>query len=272
LRRPPGREAYPGDIFYLHARLLERACKLVPPSSPPAEGREGGSLPPVGGREGGPLPPVGGKEGGSLTALPIAETQRGNIVAYIPTNLICATDTRIVLDSDLFDRGVKPAVSVQQSVSRVGGASQTAAMRVVARRLSLQLAQFEEVARFARFGIEVDEATQRQIRRGERLRAVLTQPAHQPLPLAAQVVVLLAATEGYLDDVALEDVPAFERDLLAHLEARYPGVLHQLDRSGELTAEIRGALDEAIAAARAEWTGGAVLGGAGGPAEGRSGR
>ena len=226
LRRPPGREAYPGDIHYLHARLLERACKLAPPSSPPLGVKEGG---------------------GSLTALPIAETQRGNIVAYIPTNLICATDMRIVLDAGLFNRGVKPAVNVGQSVSRVGGAAQTAAMREVARHLRLQLAQFEEVARFARFGIEVGEATQRRIRRGERLRAVLTQPAQRPLPLSAQVVVLLAATEGYLDEVALEDVPAFEGGLLAHFEAEHAGLCQQINRTGELSEETRETLTTAIA-------------------------
>jgi len=290
LRRPPGREAYPGDVFYLHARLLERACKLAPPSSPPVGGKEGGASPPVGGKEGRASPPVGGKEGGasppvggkegrasppvggeeggaspslggmkggagggSLTALPIVETQRGNIVAYIPTNLICTTDMRIVLDSDLFNRGVKPAVNVAQSVSRVGGAAQTAAMRAVARHLRLELAQFEEVARFARFGIEVDEATQRQIRRGERLRAVLRQPAHQPLSLAAQVVVLLAATEGVLDEVALEDVPAFESGLLRCFEAKHAGFCHRINRSGELSKEAREALMTMIADYRTAW-------------------
>jgi F-type H+-transporting ATPase subunit alpha len=221
LRRPPGREAYPGDIFYLHARLLERACKLA------------GS--------------------GSLTALPIVETQRGNIVAYIPTNLICATDMRIVLDADLFNRGVKPAVNVGQSVSRIGGASQTAAMRDVARSLRLQLAQFEEVARFARFGIEVDAATQRQIRRGERLRAVLTQIAHRPLSLAAQVVVLLAATEGHLDDIALADVPAFESGLLARFEARHAGLCHHINHTGELSRETRETLTTVIAEHHTAW-------------------
>ena len=273
LRRPPGREAYPGDIHYLHARLLERACKLAPPSippnrgergetSPPLGGREGATSPPLGGREGATSPPLGGREGatspptvggerggaggGSLTALPIVETRRGNLVAYIPTNLICATDMRIVLDSDLFNHGVKPAVNVGQSVSRVGGTSQTAAMRVVARHLRLQLAQFEEVARFARFGIEVDEATQRQIRRGERLRAVLKQPAHQPLSLAAQVVVLLAAIEGALDDVALEDVPAFESGLLTRFEAKHAEIGHQINRTGELSEETRETLTAVI--------------------------
>jgi len=236
LRRPPGREAYPGDIFYLHARLLERACKLAPPSFPPT-----GEPPPL-------SPPLGGMKGGgvSLTALPIVEMQRGNVAAYIPTNLISISDGQIVLDAGLFNRGIKPAVNAGLSVSRVGGAAQTAAMRNVAGKLRLELAQFEEVARFARFGAEVDEVTQRQIRRGERLRAVLTQPAHQPLLLAAQVVVLLAATEGYLDDVALEDVPAFESGLLDHFEAEHPGLLHQINRSGELPAEKRETLAETI--------------------------
>jgi F-type H+-transporting ATPase subunit alpha len=235
LRRPPGREAYPGDIFYLHARLLERACKLALPSSPPRGGKEGGL------------------SGGSLTALPIAETQRGNIVAYIPTNLISATDMRIVLDTDLFNRGVKPAVNVRRSVSRGGSAVQPPAIRTVAAELRLQLAQFEEVARFARFGIEVDETTQRQIRRGERLRAVLSQPAHRPLSLAAQVVVLLAATEGYLDDLALEDVPAFEGGLLARLEAAHPEIDQQINRTGELTSEALEVLTTTIAKYHAAW-------------------
>jgi len=172
--------------------------------------------------------------------------QRGNVAAYIPTNLISISDGQIVLDAGLFNRGIKPAVNAGLSVSRVGGAAQTAAMRNVAGKLRLELAQFEEVARFARFGAEVDEATQRQIRRGERLRAVLTQPAHQPLPLAAQVVVLLAATEGYLDDVALADVPAFESRLLDHFETERPGLLHQINRSGELPAEKRETLAETM--------------------------
>jgi F-type H+-transporting ATPase subunit alpha len=224
LRRPPGREAYPGDIFYLHARLLERACKL---SDALGEG--------------------------SLTALPIVEMQRGNIAAYIPTNLISINDGQIVLDADLFNRGVKPAVNVGLSVSRVGGAAQTPAMRDVVRDLRLELAQFEEVARFARFGTEVDEATQRQIQRGERLQAALRQPAHQPLSLGSQVVVLLAATGGYLDGIALEDVPAFESGLLARLEGEHPGILPQLNRNGELTEEMREVLMETIANYHAAW-------------------
>jgi len=251
LRRPPGREAYPGDIFYLHARLLERACRLAPPSPPPMGGKGRGASPPLGGKDEGASPPLVGKEGGvgggSLTALPIVEMQRGNIAAYIPTNLISISDGQVVLDADLFNRGVKPAVNVGLSVSRVGGAAQTAAMRDVAGKLRLELAQFEEVARFARFGADVDEATQRQIRRGERLRAVLRQPPHRPLSLASQVVVLLAATEGYLDDVALQDVPAFESGLLARFEVEHPGSHYQINRSGELSAEMREVLAETMA-------------------------
>ena len=224
LRRPPGREAYPGDIFYLHARLLERACRL--------NEDEGG---------------------GSLTALPVIETQRGDVSAYIPTNLISINDGQIVLDMDLFNRGTKPAVNVGQSVSRVGGEAQTAAMRDVVSELKLELSQYEEVARFARFGTQVDEATQRQIRRGQRLRAALRQPAHQPLSLAAQIVVLLAATEGFLDDVGVGDIPAFERGLLDRVESEHLELLQQINRTQELTEETRETLIEAMADYRTTW-------------------
>jgi len=236
LRRPPGREAYPGDVFYLHARLLERACKLSADAG-----------------------------GGSLTALPIVEMQRGNIAAYIPTNLISISDGQIVLDADLFNRGTKPAVNVGQSVSRVGGAAQTAAMRAVASELRLELAQFEEVARFARFGTEVDEATRRQIQRGQRLRAVLRQPAHQPLSLASQVVVLLAVIEGYLDAIAPEEVPAFESGLRDRFKAEQQGILNQVNRSGGLTDEMREALTEMIADYHTAWLEGDASRGAEGP-------
>jgi F-type H+-transporting ATPase subunit alpha len=224
LRRPPGREAYPGDIFYVHARLLERACRL--------NEDEGG---------------------GSLTALPVIETQRGDVSAYIPTNLISINDGQIVLDMDLFNRGTKPAVNVGQSVSRVGGEAQTAAMRSVVSELKLELSQYEEVARFARFGTQVDEATQQQIRRGQRLRAALRQPAHQPLSLAAQIVVLLAATEGFLDDVVVGDIPAFERGLLDRVESEHLELLQQINRSHELTAEMRETLTETMADYRTTW-------------------
>jgi F-type H+-transporting ATPase subunit alpha len=217
LRRSPGREAYPGDVFYLHSRLLERACKLS---------EEAG--------------------GGSLTALPIAETRQGNVSAYIPTNLISICDGQIVLDAGLFNRGIKPAVNAGLSVSRVGGAAQMPAMREVARKLRLEMAQFEEVARFARFGTDVGRATRQQIRRGERLQAALTQPAHQPLPLSSQIVILLAATEGLLDEVPLDALPAFDRDLVATVEREYPGICQQIDRGSDITDEMRQVLREAM--------------------------
>ena len=174
-----------------------------------------------------------------MTALPIAETKQGNLSAYIPTNLISITDGQIMLDADMFNHGVKPAVSAGLSVSRVGGAAQTSAMRDVVGNLRLELAQFEEVARFARFGTEVGEATKQQIRRGERLQAVLTQPAHNPLSLASQVVILLAATSGLLDDIPPGSVPDFEARLLARVETEHPGLLQQINRTGELTEETR---------------------------------
>jgi F-type H+-transporting ATPase subunit alpha len=224
LRRPPGREAYPGDIFYLHARLLERAAKLATD-----------------------------RGGGSLTALPIVQTQRGNISAYIPTNLISITDGQIVLDTALFNRNIRPAIDVGQSVSRVGGAAQTAAMRKVAGALKLDLAQYQEVARFARFGTEVDETTQRQIQRGVRLEASLKQPEHRPLSLAEQVVVLVAASEGYMDDVSPEDIPAFERQIVERFRSDHTGSYHEINRTGELTDELRETLTSALTRYRAAW-------------------
>jgi F-type H+-transporting ATPase subunit alpha len=224
LRRPPGREAYTGDIFYLHARLLERASRL---------GKKA--------------------EGASLTALPIVELQRGNISAYIPTNLISITDGQIVLDTDLFNRGTKPAVDVGRSVSRVGGAAQTEIMRTVVEDLRLELSQFAEVAHFARFGTEIDEATQRQIERGRRLQAILTQPAHRPLPLASQIAILFAATEGYIDDIPTEDLRSFEGELLDYFEDEHPEILSQINRRGELTEEIETALRETTESFYAIW-------------------
>jgi F-type H+/Na+-transporting ATPase subunit alpha len=224
LRRPPGREAYPGDIFYLHSRLLERACKL---------NEENG--------------------GGSLTALPIVGIQRGNISAYIPTNLISITDGQIVLDADQFNRGVKPAVDVGRSVSRVGGAAQTPAMRAVAGDLRLELAQFEEVARFARFGTEVDQATQNQIERGKRLQAVLKQSVHMPLALERQIVILFAAINGLLKDVSIDDILIFERELLAFMETVEPHLLVQITRSGGFDDAVQDELRVAIDAFRETW-------------------
>ncbi len=217
LRRPSGREAYPSDIFYLHSRLLERACKLNE-----------------------------SKGGTSLTALPIVEIQSRNLSAYIPTNLISITDGQIVLDTDMFNRNIKPALDVGLSVSRVGGAAQAPAMREVAGNLRLELSQYEEVARFARFGTEVDKATQRQIQRGRRLQEVLTQPVHQPLSLASQILILLAATEGILDNVPIDEISAFEKALLDHLQSEHPELIHQINHSGELEEKARATLLEAM--------------------------
>ena len=226
LRRPPGREAYPGDIFYLHARLLERACKLSA-----AHG------------------------GGSLTALPMVVTQRGNISAYIPTNLISITDGQIFLDTDLFNRNIRPAVNVGQSVSRVGGEAQVKAMREVAGKLKLDLAQYREVVRFAQFGTEVDETTRRQIHRGLRLEATLKQPEHHPLLLAEQVIVLMAASGGTLDDVEPADIPAFERQLLERFKSEFPDQYEEINREGELSEATREVVLGALMDYRTAWAG-----------------
>ncbi len=224
LRRPPGREAYPGDIFYIHARLLERACKLSE------------------------------EKGGSLTALPIVVTQRGNVSAYIPTNLISICDGQIVLDTDLFNRGIKPAVDVGQSVSRVGGEAQSNAMQEVAGELRLELSQYEEVRRFARFGAEVDQATRRQIEHGRRLRAALKQQIHRPLPLSSQILMLLTATEGILDQIPVNEVAALETGLLELVGRREPELLQQVNRTGELPSDTREALMAVIVNYATEWS------------------
>ena len=224
LRRPPGREAYPGDVFYLHSRLLERAAKLSEA--------------------------VGG---GSLTAMPIVEIQRGNLSSYIPTNLIAITDGQIVLDTDTFNLGIKPAVDIGRSVSRVGGVAQTAAMRSVAGKLRLELAQFEEVARFARFGTDLDEVTQRQIERGSRLQKVLTQPVHQPLSQVLQVLILFAVTEGLMDDINLENIAVFEANLIGYFEVNYQHLIHEFNRQGEFTDEVYQAFTDSLEAVRYAW-------------------
>ena len=219
LRRPPGREAYPGDVFYLHSRLLERASKL---------NNELG--------------------GGSLTALPIIETQAGDLSAYIPTNVISITDGQIFLESDLFHQGVRPAINVGNSVSRVGGSAQIRAMRQVAGTLRLDLAQYRELAAFAQFGSDLDKSTQQQLNRGRRLVEILKQPQYQPLTVEKQVAIIYAATKGYLDPVAIEDVQRYEQDLYRFLETRHPGVLEGIAGKkiidDELKAAIEGALSE----------------------------
>ena len=217
LRWPPGREAYPGDIFYLHARLLERAARI----------RDD-------------------RGGGSITALPIVETRRGNISAYIPTNLISITDGQIYLSPELFNQGFKPAIDVGLSVSRVGGAAQTNVMRKVSGQLKLSLAQYEEVAHFARFGTEIDRATRQQISRGERLRAVLKQEAYAPLPLARQVLILHAANGGYLDELPVEQVSRYEAELWSHAQREYRGVIRRIEEEQDLDDGLRVDMDELL--------------------------
>src|SRR5437870_1234617 len=205
LRRPPGREAYPGDIFYLHARLLERAAKLSDALG-----------------------------GGSLTALPIIETKEGDVSAYIPTNVISITDGQIYLVADLFRSGVRPAVDVGISVSRVGGNAQIKAMKAVAGTLKLDLAQFRELEAFASFGSELDKVSQAQLDRGYRLTELLKQPQRSPLPVEEQVVVIYAGTNGHLDDLALSDVRRFESDLLEYFRSRHADLLDAIRNEGAL--------------------------------------
>ncbi len=218
LRRPPGREAYPGDVFYLHSRLLERAAKLR---------KELG--------------------GGSLTALPIIETQAGDLSAYIPTNVISITDGQIFLESDLFNQGIRPAINVGNSVSRVGGSAQIRAMRQVAGSLRLDLAQYRELAAFAQFGSDLDQATQKQLNRGKRLTEILKQPQYQPLPVAKQVVMIYAATNGYLDGIAVERLRQYEDDLYRFLDTQHPGVVQAIAEKKILDDELKKSLNDALA-------------------------
>jgi F-type H+-transporting ATPase subunit alpha len=217
LRRPPGREAYPGDVFYLHSRLLERAAKLKTDLG-----------------------------GGSLTALPIIETQAGDLSAYIPTNVISITDGQIFLESDLFNQGVRPAINVGNSVSRVGGSAQIKAMRQVAGTLRLDLAQYRELAAFAQFGSDLDKATQAQLTRGARLVEVLKQPQYAPLPVERQVALIYAGTNGYLDNVELGDVRSFETELYKFIEARHQQVFKDIVAKKQLDDQTKAALDAAV--------------------------
>jgi len=217
LRRPPGREAFPGDVFYLHSRLLERAVKLNDELG-----------------------------GGSLTALPVIETQAGDISAYIPTNVISITDGQIFLQSDLFFSGVRPAVNVGTSVSRVGSSAQTKAMKKVAGRLRLDLAQYRELEAFAQFGSELDAATQQTLARGERMVATLNQPQYKPWPMEEQVVAIYAGINGYLDDVPVEDVPRFQDELRERLRTDgevYEAIRSTGDLSDETTEKLNAAID-----------------------------
>jgi F-type H+/Na+-transporting ATPase subunit alpha len=218
LRRPPGREAYPGDVFYLHSRLLERAAKL--------NNEQGG---------------------GSLTALPIIETQAGDLSAYIPTNVISITDGQIFLESDLFHQGVRPAINVGNSVSRVGGSAQIKAMRAVAGRLRLELAQYRELAAFAQFGSDLDKATQAQLNRGRRLVEVLKQPQYRPLAVEQQVAIIFAATNGYLDEVPVDQVRKYEEDLYRFLENRHPSIMSNIAEKKVMDDAAKKDLEDALA-------------------------
>jgi len=216
LRRPPGREAYPGDIFYLHSRLLERAAKLSDNLG-----------------------------SGSLTAIPIIETQANDVTAYIPTNVISITDGQIYLEPDLFYAGVRPAINVGISVSRVGGKAQTEAMKKVAGSLRLDLAQYRELAAFAQFGSELDDATRAQLTRGERMVEILKQDQFIPFPLERQVMIIYAGTKGYVDDLPLESVKKFEAEFYPFMEKEYPDVVHTIAKTKDLDKATEAKLNEA---------------------------
>jgi F-type H+-transporting ATPase subunit alpha len=217
LRRPPGREAYPGDVFYLHSRLLERAAKMSDALG-----------------------------GGSLTALPVIETQAGDVSAYIPTNVISITDGQIFLQTDLFHSGIRPAINVGISVSRVGGSAQIKAMKQVAGTLRLELAQYRELAAFAQFGSDLDKATQRQLARGARLTELLKQPQYKPLPVEIQIVLIYAGTNGFVDDLDIAEVRTFESELAAFMQTESAGVLRQITEKKALDADLNSLLRETI--------------------------
>jgi F-type H+-transporting ATPase subunit alpha len=215
LRRPPGREAYPGDVFYLHSRLLERAAKM---------NEEHG--------------------GGSLTALPVIETQAGDVSAYIPTNVISITDGQIFLETELFYQGTRPAINVGLSVSRVGSAAQIKAMKQVAGRIKLELAQYREMAAFSQFASDLDAATQRLLARGSRLTEVLKQPQFSPVPVEEQVVAIFAGTRGYLDTIAVSDVGRFESSMLSAINSVRPELMEAIRAAGEISPEVEKGLEE----------------------------
>jgi F-type H+-transporting ATPase subunit alpha len=217
LRRPPGREAYPGDVFYLHSRLLERAAKMSDKLG-----------------------------GGSLTALPIIETQAGDVSAYIPTNVISITDGQIYLETDLFNSGIRPAVNVGLSVSRVGGAAQIKAMRQVAGTLKLELAQYRELAAFAQFGSDLDKATQAQLNRGARLVEILKQPQYQPLPFEKQIAMIFAGTAGVMDDLPVEQIKEFETEFYKYVETMNPGIFKAIAEKKVLDDGLKADLTRVI--------------------------
>ena len=225
LRRPPGREAYPGDVFYLHSRLLERSAKLSDKNG-----------------------------GGSLTALPIIETQAGDVSAYIPTNVISITDGQIYLETDLFNQGIRPAVNVGLSVSRVGGSAQIKAMRQVAGTLKLELAQYRELAAFAQFGSDLDKATQQQLNRGQRLVEILKQGQFSPLPFSKQILIIMAGTSGFLDDMPVNQVRDFEKKLYEYVDATNPGILRTIMEKKILDDQLKSQLGDLIKQAKQQFT------------------
>jgi F-type H+-transporting ATPase subunit alpha len=217
LRRPPGREAFPGDVFYLHSRLLERAAKMSD-----------------------------ARGGGSLTALPIIETQAGDVSAYIPTNVISITDGQIFLESDLFYSGVRPAINVGISVSRVGGNAQIKAMKQVAGTLRLELAQYREMAAFAQFGSDLDQATQRQLNRGSHLVELLKQDQYEPLPVEKQVLIIYAGTNGFIDELPLTTLKKYEQELYSFIESKHPDVFADILKKRELDGDLRAKINKAL--------------------------
>ncbi|MGH7832540.1 MAG: F0F1 ATP synthase subunit alpha, partial [Candidatus Binatia bacterium] len=217
LRRPPGREAYPGDVFYLHSRLLERAAKMN-----------------------------NSRGGGSLTALPIIETQAGYVSAYIPTNVISITDGQIYLETDLFYSGVRPAINVGLSVSRVGGSAQIKAMKQVAGSLRLDLAQYREMAAFAQFGSDLDPATQRQLNRGSKLVEILKQGQYDPLPVEKQILIIYAGTNGFVDHLPVSAIKKYEQELFAFVESKYPELLQEIVQKRELNDELRQKMNKVL--------------------------
>ena len=223
LRRPPGREAYPGDVFYLHSRLLERAAKLNEKNG-----------------------------GGSLTALPIIETQAGDVSAYIPTNVISITDGQIFLETELFNQGIRPAVNVGLSVSRVGSAAQTKAMKKVAGSIKLELAQYREMAAFAQFGSDLDVSTQKLLNRGSKLTELLKQNQYSPLTVAEQVVSIFTGVSGYLDNIELNQIKKFESELLEKVKNDHSEILESINSSGKLEDEIKNKLVEVIVSQKGE--------------------
>ena len=217
LRRPPGREAYPGDVFYLHSRLLERAAKLNEKSG-----------------------------GGSLTALPIIETQAGDVSAYIPTNVISITDGQIFLETELFNQGIRPAVNVGLSVSRVGSAAQTKAMKKVAGSIKLELAQYREMAAFAQFGSDLDASTQQLLNRGAKLTELLKQDQYSPMTVAEQVISVFTGVKGYLDDVDLSKIKDFEKDIIEKIKSSKPEIIDAIQSSGKLDEDNEKILSQVI--------------------------